>query len=52
MSDMKIKGVLIAILLLLLLGCRAATTARYEPLDPNDPRMSPYGAGLKKAARR
>lgn len=46
---MKIKMSLLAILSLLLFGCKTAPTANLEPLSPNDPALSSHAAGVKKA---
>ena len=49
---MKIKITLVVILLIFLFGCKTAPTAKFKPLDPNDPALSSHAAGVKKAQDR
>ena len=49
---MKIRFSLLAVLLIVLVGCQTPTKAKVEePLDPNDPALSSYSAGMKKSQR-
>jgi hypothetical protein len=49
---MKLRISLLTILLIFLFGCQTAKRAKVDkPLDPNDPALSSYGAGMKKTQR-